>query len=62
MAQIGFFFFSIPRLQSAVNSRGEGVVLLYTSDALTFPLLVRGLGLVVEVELVQPVSEGQKNL
>ena len=45
-----------------VNSRGEGVILLHTADALTFPLLVRSLGLVVEVELVQPVSEGQQDL
>jgi len=43
-------------------SRGEGVVLPLTADALTVVGLLRGLRLVVEVQLVEAVSEGQQHL
>jgi len=40
-----------------MNSRGESVILLHAADAFAFPLLIRSLGLVVKVQLVQPVSK-----
>lgn len=43
-----------------INSRGEGIILLHAADAFTFALL--GLGLVVEVQLIEAVSKRQQDL
>lgn len=43
-----------------MNLRGEGIILLHAADAFTFALL--GLGVVVEVQLIQTVSKRQQDL
>lgn len=45
-----------------VYSRGEGIVLPLTADSLAVVVFFRGLGLIVEIELVQAVSERQQHL
>lgn len=42
------------------NIRGKGIILLHAADSFTFALL--GLGLVVEVELIQTVGKRQQDL
>lgn len=44
------------------NSRGESIILMHTSDALTLSFLIWSLSVIVKVQLVQAISKGEQNL
>lgn len=43
------------------HSRGKGIVLLLTTDAFAVVWLIRCFSFIVEIELVETISEGQQH-